>query len=136
MAPAIIAVAEKARDVAEALTKFLGPVDDQSAEIMALIGQCYSTSSALRKLDDKIGPFPYHRRYPNISHDLTIVKDSLNYSFDDVHTLFGRLGTLAYSDVWEDLCDHFHTESNNTLRRRLEIYCTVLKGLTEALIDG
>ena len=142
MAPAIIAVAEDAHDIALALDKFLHPVDDQSAEINALIAECYTLSSALRKLDRTIGPFPYHPYYRDISYDLTTVKDSINYTFDDAHRIFGRLGREAavpgaeYGYVWDDLCEHFFRESGNTLRRRLEIYCILLEGLTDVLIQG
>ncbi|CAD6593939.1 MAG: hypothetical protein ASARMPRED_008234 [Alectoria sarmentosa] len=127
MALALIALAETAQDIAAALDKFLDPVDDHSA---------------LRELDKTIGPFPYHRRYPDISHDLTTVKDSLTYTFRDVQRLFGGLGRVAvvpraeYSYVWGDLCDYFRTESGNTLQRRLEIYCIVLQELTDTLIQG
>lgn len=142
MAPAIIAVAERAQDIAAALDKFLDPVHDQSAEITALIAQCFATSSALRQLDRTIGPFPYHRHYPEISPDLTVVKDSLTYTFQDVERLFGRLGRVAaipraeYGYVWDDLCDFFRAESGNILERRLKIYCIVIEGLTDILIEG
>ena len=139
MERAIIAVSEDCVDVAEALTKFLTPVNDQSAEIAALIAECYSVSSALRNLDRLIGPFPYHPYYRDISPDLTTVKDSLNYTFDDVHRILGRLGRVAaepraeYVYVWDDLCEYFYHESGNPLRRRLEIYCILLEGLTDIL---
>ena len=143
MAPQIIAVAEKAQDVAAALDKFLGPLDDQSAEITALMAECLHTSSALRALDRKIGDFPYHRHYPEISSDLTTVKDSLNYTFDDVKKIIGGLGRVVvgvpraeYGYVWQDLCTFFREESGNTLRRRLEIYCIVLEGLSDILTEG
>lgn len=142
MAPAIIAVAETAQDISAALEQFLDPVDDQSAEITALMAECLRVSSALRHIDRTIGPFPYHRHYPDISIDLTTVKDSLNYTFDDVHRLFGRLNRVAlapraeYEHVWDDLCDHFYAESGNTLRRRLEIYRIVIEGLEDKLLEG
>lgn len=142
MASALIAVAEKAQDIAAALEKFLGPVEDQSAEITALMAECLSTSSALRELDRKIGDFPYHRRYPEISRDLTTVKDSLNYTFRDVQRLFGGLARVAvlpraeYGYVWGDLCDYFRAESGNPLRRRLEIYCIVLEEMSCTLTEG
>lgn len=142
MVAALIAGAEKAQDIAAALDKFLGPVDDQSAEITALMAECLSTSSALRDLDRRIGDFPYHRRYPLISNDLTTLKDSLNFTFNDVQRQFGRLGRVAvapraeYRYVWDDLCDFFLAESGNSLRRRLEIYCIVLEELTDILIEG
>ncbi|KAF6239034.1 hypothetical protein HO173_002906 [Letharia columbiana] len=142
MASTLLAVAEKAQDVAAALEKFLDPVHDQSAEITALMAECLSTSSALRELDRKIGDFPYHRRYPDISAHLTTVKSSLTYTIRDVERLFGGVGRVAvvpraeYGYVWDDLCDFFRAESGNTLRRRLEIYCTILEELSDTLIEG
>ena len=142
MAPALIAVAEKAQDIAAALEKFLDPVDDQSAEITGLISELFSTSSALRGLDRRIGDFPHHRRYIEIARDLSIVKDSLNYTFKDVERIFGGLARVTvvpraeYIYVWDDLSNFFRAESGNSLSRRLEIYCTVLKELTYILIEG
>ena len=138
----LIAVAEDCIDIAEALRRFLIPVDDESAEITALIAECYSVSSALRKLERTIGPFPHHRYYPDISYNLTTVKDSLNLTFEHVHRILGRLGRVAvvpraeYGYVWDDLCEYFYHESGNSLQRRLEIYGTLLVGLTDILIEG
>lgn len=142
MAPQLIAVAEKAQDISAALDKFLGPLDDQSAEITALMAECLATSSALRALDRKIGDFPYHLHYPGISNDLTTVKDSLNYTFSDFKRILGGLGRVAvvpnaeYGYVWQNLCAFFRAESGNTLRRRLEIYCNVLEDLSDTLTEG
>lgn len=83
-AQALIALAETGQDIYAALERFLGPVDDQSAEITQVMAECLSISSALRTLEKIIGPFPYHRRYREISHDLITVKDSLNYTFRDI----------------------------------------------------
>ena len=142
MAPALIAVAETAQDISAALERFLVPVEDQSAEIAALMAVCLSTSSALRGLDRIIGDFPHHPRYPDISYDLTTVRKSLKFTFDDVQRLFGGLARVAvlprgeYIYVWRDLCDYFRAESGNTLHRRMHIYCTLLDGLSDILIDG
>ena len=138
----LIAVAEDSIDIAEALKRFLIPVDDESAEIQALIAECYLVSSALRKLERTIGPFPHHRFYLDISFDLRTVKDSLNFTFENVHRILGRLGRVAglpradYAYVWDDLCEYFLRESGNPLRRRMEIYGTLLEGLTDILIEG
>ena len=142
MAPALIAVAETAHDISAALDKFVVHVEDQSAEITALMAVCMSASSALRALDRTIGDFPHHPRYPDISYDLTTVRKSLKFTFDDVQRLFGGLAGVArlprgeYIYVWRDLCDYFRAESGNTLHRRMDIYCTLLHGLSDILIEG
>lgn len=142
MAPALIAVAETAQDVSAALEKFLVPVEDQSAEIAALMALCLSTSSALRRLDRIIGDFPHHPHYRDISNDLATVRQSLKFTFDDVQRLFGGLPRVAvlpqgeYIYVWRDLCDYFRAESGNTLCRRMQIYCSLLDGLSDILTEG
>ena len=142
MAPALIAVAETAQDISAALENFLVPVEDQSAEITALMAVCLSTSSALRGLDRIIGDFPYHPRYPDISHDLTTVSQSLKFTFGDVQRLFGGLARVAllprgeYAYVWRDLYNYFRAESGNSLRRRIEIYRILLDDLSDTLIEG
>ena len=139
---ALIAVAETAQDVGSALNRFLDPVADYSAEITALIAQCFHTSSALRMLHDTARDYPYPRRHELIRNDLNDVRSSLNYTFKDVQRIFGGLGKAAttpgqaYRQVWQDLTDHFRGESGNTLSRRLRYYQRFLDGLTDTLIDG
>lgn len=139
---ALIAVAETAQDVASGLNQFLDPVADYSADITALIAHCFSTSSALRILDTTIGEVPIHRRYHYIANDLSIVTDSLQYTFTDVKRIFGRLGRAVgappatYRRVWRDLNDHFHEESGNTLSRRLDFCQIFVEGLTCTLNEG
>ena len=142
MVPALIAVAETAQDVSAALEKFLVPVEDQSAEISALMAVCLSTSSALRRVDRIIGDFANHPRYPDIAYDLATVRQSLRFTFDDFQRLCGGLprvvvlprGEFIY--LWRDLCDYFRAESGNTLHRRMQIYCLLLDGISDILIEG
>ena len=142
MAPALIAVAETAQDVSAALEKFLVPVEDQSAEIAALMADCLSTSSALRRIDRMVGDFANHPRYPDIASDLATVRLSLRFTFDDFQRLCGGLARVAvlprgeFVYLWRDLGDYFRAESGNTLRRRMQIYCFLLEGLSDILIDG
>ncbi len=138
---ALIALAETAQDIGSGLNKFLDPVADHSADITAMIAQCFSTSSALRRLDKTIGEFRQHRRYPYIAEDLTTVRSSLHYTFKDVQRLFGGLGGgvilgAAYRRVWRELTEHFYEESGNTLGRRLELYQNFLLELMNTLIEG
>lgn len=140
---ALIAVAETAEDVGSGLNKLLDPVADASAEIAALIAQCFSISAALRRLGEAVEDYEYHRRYDGIRRDIVNVRESLVYTFRDVQRLFGvdlgRVGILTgaqYRQLWRDLIEHFRAESNNTLERRLQIYHDCLKGLRCILIEG
>ena len=141
---ALLAVAETAQDVGSALTKFIDQGDalaDYSADITALIAQCFSTSSALRSLRDAIEQYRYPRRHQLISNDLNTVRSSLTYTFKDVQQIFGGLGRAGvtsgvYRQVWRELDNHFREEGRNTLKRRLEYYQEFLYGLTDTLIEG
>ena len=138
---ALLMIAEDAQDVAGALNKFLDPVADYSAEITALIAQCFHTSSALRMLRDALNDYPFPRRHQLIAEDLDTVTDSLRYTFKDVQRIFGGLGRVGvrlgdeYRRVWRDLTDHFREESQSSLSRRLEYYQRFLHGLTDTLVE-
>lgn len=125
----LVARAEAAQDIAAGLNKFLGSVPNYSTEITALISECFAISSSLRELNTAIGDSRYNRGYHEISEDLTITLQSLEYTFHDVRRLFGDLGraeyisqSAAYRSVWEDITTHFMGESGNSLCRRLEFY--------------
>ena len=135
----LIPLAETAQDIAAALSEFLVHAEDQSDEITVLIARCFSTSSALRDLHQMISHFRYHRRYPDILHNLTTITKSLTFTFNDVQRLFGGLDEVAvlprggHTHVWRDLNDYFRAESGNPLNSRLRIYCVLLDGLSDAL---
>jgi lipopolysaccharide export LptBFGC system permease protein LptF len=146
MAHSLIAIAETAVDVGSGFSKFLDPVADASAEIEALIAVCFSTSAALRNLDEAIEEFEHERRYERIERirrHVAIVQDSIVYTFQDVQRLFGVglaratiLPGLEYRRVWRNLTAHFGQESKNTLERRLEYYQEFIKALTCVLLEG
>ena len=126
---ALVAYAETAQDIAAGLDKFLGPVPDYATEITALISECFAISSALRELSTAIGDSRHNRRYHQISEDIRITLQSLEYTFNDVRSLFGGLGrgfhipqSTAYRSVWREITVHFVEESGSSLCRRLETY--------------
>ncbi|KAL6719002.1 hypothetical protein ACLMJK_003237 [Lecanora helva] len=137
---ALLSVAETAEAVGSALNQFLNPVADKSAEITALIAQCFGTSSALRKLRNAIERCPSPRQRRLIVDDTDDVRQSLEYTFQDVKSVFGGLGRTAertravYRRVWVDLSNLFYRESG--LVHRLEQYRQFLRGLVETLYEG
>lgn len=139
---ALVATAESARDVAICLDKFLEHLPDVSTEITALISECYAISSALRELNTAKEDPRYSRGYDDIHQDVQIVRRSLEYTFQDVHRLFGGLGRsaistrAAYSSVWRDIDDHFLNESRSSLCKRLEYNRLFLGELVCILLDG
>lgn len=139
----LIATAETAQDIASALNKFLEPVSESSAQITRLISECFAISSALRELANAIPDPRYRGGYASISEDVQIALRSLEYTFADVHRLFGGLGrathlttSASYRAVWRDIEDHFQVESRSTLCVRLEGYTRFLLDLIDIVIEG
>ncbi|KAL8743203.1 MAG: hypothetical protein Q9190_004421 [Brigantiaea leucoxantha] len=93
---ALVALAESARDVAICLDKFLEHLPENSTEITALISECYAISSALRELSTAKDDPLYYRGYLEITQDVNVVLRSLDYTFHDVHRLFGGLGRTSH----------------------------------------
>lgn len=140
---ALIATAETAQDVASGFNKFLEPVSESSTEITALIGECFSVSSALRELSRAVEDARYTRRYATITEDIRLVLLSLDYTFNDVHRLFGLLGRTTYitvsegyRQVWREIETKFQSESRNSLCGRLVYYRRFIQELGYYMIDG
>lgn len=140
---ALIATAETAQDIAAGLHKFLEPVSESSTEITGLIAECFAISSALRELNDAVGDVRQNRKYATISEDVRLVLLSLDYTFGDVHRIFGGLArpnhstmSSAYRQVWRDIENYFQQQSRNTLSVRLEYYKTFLQHLICIMIEG
>lgn len=140
---ALIAAAEEAQDIAAAFNQFLDPVPEISIHVTALISECYAISSALRELSTAVEDPRYYRDYELLRPDIATVRDSLNYTFQDVRRLFGGLGRTSntsrstlYYQVWRELDEHFYQESNAPLCKRLECIRLFLAELTCVLKDG
>lgn len=140
---ALIATAETAQDIAAGLHKFLEPVSESSTEITGLIAECFAISSALRELNDAVGDVRQNRKYATISEDVRLVLLSLDYTFGDVHRIFGGLArpnhstmSSAYRQVWRDIENYFQQQSRNTLSVRLEYYKKFLQHLICIMIEG
>lgn len=138
----LVATAETAQDIAAGLDKFLTFLPDYATEITALISECFAISSALRELSTAIGDSRFNRSYQQISDDVRVALQSLEYTFNDVSRIFGGLGrtvyvsqTAAYRTVWQEITEHFMSESGNSLCRRLEFYRRYLLVLA-CIVEG
>lgn len=140
---ALVATAEEAQDIASALNKFLDPVAERSTEITGLISECFAVSSALRQIATAIQDPRYSGRYSSILEDVQMALRSLEFTFNDVHRLFGGLGSLThlsmtagYRAVWRDIEDHFQEESRTSLSGRLEYFRRFLQDISCIVIEG
>ncbi len=140
---ALIALAESAQDIASGFNRFLDPLPESSAEITALISECFAISSALRELNTAKEDPRYYLDYQYIYNDVAVVSDTLNYTFTDVTRLFGGLDRpfhvsrrTAFHQVWRETNDFFYQESHVSLCRRLEDSRIFLTELAFFLMDG
>lgn len=139
----LLASAERAEDIASVFNKFLDPVPNHSAEITGLMSVCFALSSALRELAQATSDPRWQTGQFQIKDDLQTLLRSLDYTFNDVHRLFGGLGrttsispSAGYRQVWREVESHFREESNNTLSGRLRLYGIFLDDMICIIYDG
>lgn len=125
----LIADAENAEDIAEALSKFKTYVPDDAPDITASISELYAIGSLLRDIDKASNSAEYHRNFPLIEEDLELVCSSLHNTVEDVFEKLGYLGNGSpvlnagmYRQTWKDITFFFIQNGRLTLRKRLEKY--------------
>lgn len=98
---------------------------------MAVIAECFSTSSALRRLERTVVLCPDPRGHVAVVEDIATIGISLNFTFSDVHNIFGGLvpptSAISYRQTWRELEGYFQEQSNDTLRGRLMLYQQFIK---------
>jgi len=138
----LTAEAERAEDIGDAFGKFKVAVDDQAAEVTALVSELYAVGSALRAIDDASQLPDYSLNLYLIEDDLGLVRDSLTYTLNDIFRILGKIGNgdrfltmAAYRQTWKDITYHFQRRVGGrlcsvveTYRRFLLALCNKLKG--------
>ena len=137
---ALTAEAEKAEDIGDAFGKFKVAVDDQAAEVTALVSELYAVGSTLRAIDAASQSPNYGLNFRIIEDDLDLVRDSLTYTLDDVFRILGKIGngdrhltTAAYRQTWKDITYHFQHRIGGRLYSVLETYRLFLLALSNKL---
>jgi hypothetical protein len=144
---ALTAEAERAEDIGDAFSKFKVAVDDQAAEVTALVSELYAVGSILRDIDATSQLPDYGLNFRIIEDDLDLVRASLTYTLDDVFRILGKIGngdriltTAAYRQTWKDIAYHFQRRRTGRLFSLLGTYrlfllalCNKLKGSARIL---
>jgi hypothetical protein len=136
----LTAEAERAEDIGDAFSKFKVAVDDQAAEVTALVSELYAVGSALREIDAPSQSPDYGLNFRIIEDDLDLVRASLTYTLDDVFRILGKIGngdrhltTAAYRQTWKDITYHFQRRGPGRLCSLLETYHLFLQALCNKL---
>jgi hypothetical protein len=137
---ALTAEAERAEDIGDAFSKFKVAVDDQAAEVTALVSELYAVGSALRAIDATLQSPEYGLNFRIIEDDLDLVRASLTYTLDDVFRILGKIGNgdriltpPAYRQTWKDITYHFQRRAGRRLCSVLETYRLFLLALCNKL---
>jgi hypothetical protein len=137
---ALTAEAERAEDIGDAFSKFKVAVDDQAAEVTALVSELYAVGSILREIDAASQSPDYGPNFRIIEDDLDLVRTSLTHTLDDVFRILGRIGngdrllnTAAYRQTWKDIAYHFQRRSTGRLFSLIKIYRLFLLALCKQL---
>lgn len=132
----LIAAAERAEEYADALKRFKDPVPNSARDITALVAELYHIGHALRDLDSSIRSPELRRNYIFIENDLALVRESLDWSLDDIFRMLGRLANGSphvtpseYAMLWREIDLFFTAESRLSLITRFNLYRTFLEGL-------
>src|SRR5271154_4667153 len=106
----LLAEAEKAEDIGLAIGKFKVPLDDQAAQVTALISELYAIGTSLRNINTAIYFPDYALELAEIEEDLTLVRTSLTYTICDILRILGDLNNgepdpvpRAYRQTWNQL---------------------------------
>lgn len=135
----LIKEAERAEDIADALSKFKAPLADQRAELVSVIAELNGLSGAIRGIDD-LANSKHARNQPLIQEDLDIVLESIDFTLEDLWTRIGTIGngarTLTASDyrtTWKDIHRSVAQSGKRSLTARLELYKLFLEELSKIM---
>ena len=140
---ALVGQAEAAHDAAAALHQFLEHVPDHDAELTALISELYAVSSALRGLSTTIVELQHTGAYGRISAEVGITLESMVHTFGDFNRLLGGFARYrhlsnraAHGQVWDDIDEYFHVQSNCPFKKRLQYYKSYLLQMEHVIEQG
>jgi hypothetical protein len=124
----LLAVARTAEEVGRQLHNFTNYVEESSTDIMGVISELYSTSTALRTLCDVLRNPRFYAGRQQAEFDLRLGYESLSITLDDLRKMFVRLSITrqrsdaSYRRVWREICSKFRDEDGGPLVVRLELY--------------
>jgi hypothetical protein len=124
----LIKEAERAEDIADALTKFRASLTDKRAELASVITELNGLSRALRGIDD-LSSSKYARNQVFIQEDLDNVLEAVDATLEDVWAQIGTIGhgsrslkAFDYRATWKDIHRSIAQSGKRSLTERLELY--------------
>lgn len=142
----LIAHAEDAEDIADALSKFKTPVPEHAPDITASISELYAIGSCLRDTDTALGPWTFTSQSWSAQRDLDLVCSGLNATIKNIFRILGDIGNGSsflndrmYRETWKDITCFFNQNGQVPLKVRLGIYkdfiCQVARVLKRLVLS-
>lgn len=122
----LIRTAQDSEDVASGLQAFRNTTGREGASITTMIGQLYSISALLNRLDDAASHPDHRLSFYRIRRDVAQVTISLQLTLGAALEMFGRTRVVSYTRAWLDMNHHMTNEEGVTFRERLDWYAELL----------
>lgn len=120
----LLAAAERAKDISNALGKFREYDPDNT--IPSAISQLKDLTHVLRELA-RLVELKDGLVSRNDADDLELLQHSVAYTLEDIWIIIGRLPDHAighdYRDAWKAICIHCRNTRKQSLPMRIETYC-------------
>lgn len=132
----LIRLAERCEDAASGLYGLKDRLLQYATALTSIISELFGISAVLRHIHNGRSPRSYGPSFYRIEDNLALVVQSLDYTLDDVLTMFERSRTRSERTVWEDLNHRLEREEGVALLLRLEIYREILESQCQILEDA
>lgn len=131
--------AERAEDIADALSKFRAPLIDQKEDLLSVIAELNHLSAAIRRIDE-LTKSKYSPNQLFIREDLDLVSESVEFTLEDIWAQIGTIGNGAqrltvydYRSTWKDIQRTVAQSGKRPLTARLQLYRLFLDELSKIM---
>lgn len=131
--------AERAEDIADALSKFRGSLTDQREELISVIAELNKLSAAIRHIDG-LTKSKYSPNRLLVQDDLDLLSESVEFTLEDIWAQIGIIGNGArsltvhdYRQTWKDIQRSVAQSGRRSLTARLQLYRIFLDELSKIM---
>src|SRR5204863_4897439 len=100
--------------IGDTFSKFTSVIDDQAAEVRAVVSELDAVGSGLRSIDTALQSPGERLNFDTIESDLDLVRDSLTHTLDDTCRILVKVGNgdgpltaTACRQAWKDITSRF-----------------------------
>ena len=131
--------AERAEDIADALSKFRTSLADQREDLVTVIAELNGLSASIRRIDE-LTKSKYSPNQLLVQEDLNLVLESIEFTLDDIWAQIGTIGNGAqrlnvhdYRTTWKEIQRSVAQSGRRSLTARLLLYRRFLDGLSRIM---